>query len=56
MNERSKWDDERLDAQFAHIDDRFDRLEARFNERFDRLQISLSITLGSIVAAFLASH
>jgi hypothetical protein len=52
MSERSKWHDERLEEQFAHMDDRFDRLEARF----DRLQIALFVTLGSILAAYVASH
>lgn len=59
MEMRSKWNDERLDAQFAHIDDRFDGLEKRFDRlegRFDRLQIVLIVTLASFLAAFAAAQ
>lgn len=59
MEARSKWNDERLDAQFAHIDDRFDGLEKRFDrleDRFDRLQIALIVTLASFLAAFAAAQ
>ena len=63
MEARSKWNDERLDAQFAHVDDRFDRLEShlesRFNRletRFDRLQIAMIVTLASLVVTVAASQ
>jgi hypothetical protein len=63
MEVRSKWNDERLDAQFAHIDDRFDRLEDRFESRFDRLearfdrlQIAMIVTLASLVATVVAAR
>ncbi|HEY1855455.1 MAG TPA: hypothetical protein VGG40_12800 [Solirubrobacterales bacterium] len=60
---RTKWTDAHIDERFDQVDKRFDqvdarleRMQARMDERFDRLQIALLVTLGLILAAFLASH
>jgi len=54
--DRTKWTDHHIDKRFDQVDERLDRLEARFDQRFDRLQIALFVTLGSILAAFVAAH
>jgi hypothetical protein len=50
------WTDAHIDERFDQVDARLERMQARIDERFDRLQIGLIVTLGSIIAAFVAAH
>jgi len=46
--ERTKWNDDRLD----HLSGQVDSLRHHIDNRFDRLQNAMIITLASILAAF----
>lgn len=46
--ERTKWNDDRLD----HLSSQVDALRHHIDNRFDRLQNAMIITLASLLAAF----
>ncbi len=46
--ERTKWNDDRLD----HLSGQVDALRHHIDNRFDRLQNAMIVTLASILAAF----
>ena len=46
--ERTNWNDDHID----HLADEVRDLRSRIDDRFDRLQISMIVSLASILAAF----